>query len=373
MKNQTTGAPGDAGQQARFTSEMTLFTHPEFDDHTEVAFCHDSESGLRAIIAIHNLNRGPALGGCRMWNYANEDEALTDALRLSRGMTYKSALAGLPYGGGKSVIIGDPKTGKSEALFRAMGRFVESLGGRYIIAEDVGICVPDIDLIATETDHVSGASAGGVGDPSPATAYGVYMGIRAAVRHKLGHDSLKGITVAVQGLGHVGHQLCRRLAADGAALIVTDIDRDAVAAVVRELGATAVAPDEIYGVEAEVYAPCALGATINDGTIKVLRAQIVAGSANNQLAEPRHGAELLRRGVLYAPDYVINAGGVIIISHEGPRFDEAEAFTHIAGIHDTLLDVFRRADATGVPTSEAADRLAEERFKSHRLTTSAAA
>jgi leucine dehydrogenase len=352
---------------------MTLFTHPEFDDHAEVAFCRDPESGLRAIIAIHNLNRGPALGGCRMWGYANEEEALTDALRLSRGMTYKSALAGLPYGGGKSVIIGEPKTDKSEALFRAMGRFVESLGGRYIIAEDVGISVPDIDIMAQETKHVSGASAGGVGDPSPGTAYGVYMGIRAAVKHKLGRNDLKGITVAVQGLGHVGRYLCRQLAAEGAALIVTDIDHGAIAEVVRELGAKAVAPHEIYNVEAEVYAPCALGATINDGTIKVLRTPIVAGAANNQLAEPRHGAELLRRGVLYAPDYVINAGGVIIISHEGPAFDEVEAFAHIAKIHDTLLDVFRRSEATGLPTSEAADRLAEERFKDHGLATPAAA
>ncbi len=352
---------------------MTLFTHPEFDDHAEVAFCRDPESGLRAIIAIHNLNRGPALGGCRMWSYAGEEEALTDALRLSRGMTYKSALAGLPYGGGKSVIIGDPKTAKSEELFRAMGRFVESLGGRYIIAEDVGIGVPDIDIIAQETKHVSGASAGGVGDPSPGTAYGVYVGIRAAVKYKLGRDDLKGLTVAVQGLGHVGRYLCRRLAGAGAALIVTDIDRNAVDAVVDELGAKAVAPEEIYGADADVYAPCALGATIDDRTIKVLRAPIVAGAANNQLAEPRHGAELLRRGVLYAPDYVINAGGVIVISHEGPRYDKAEAFAHIAGIHDTLLEIFRRADATGAPTSEAADRLAEERFKGPGLTASAAA
>jgi leucine dehydrogenase len=336
---------------------MTPFTHPEFDDHAEVAFCNDPESGLKAIIAIHNLNRGPALGGCRMWDYASEEEALTDALRLSRGMTYKSALANLPYGGGKSVIIGDPKTMKSEPLFRAMGRFVDSLGGRYIIAEDVGIGVSDVDIMAQETAHVSGASAGGVGDPSPGTAYGVYVGIRAAVKYKLGRDDLKGLTVAVQGLGHVGRYLCRRLAGAGAALIVTDIDRNAVDAVVDELGAKAVAPEEIYGVDAQVYAPCAL----------------VAGAANNQLAEPRHGAELQRRGVLYAPDYVINAGGVIVISHEGPRYDKAEAFAHIAGIHDTLLEIFRRADANGAPTSEAADRLAEERFKGPGLSTSAAA
>jgi leucine dehydrogenase len=330
---------------------MTPFTHPEFDDHAEVAFCNDPESGLKAIIAIHNLNRGPALGGCRMWDYASDEEALTDALRLSRGMTYKSALAGLSYGGGKSVIIGDSRTMKSEPLFRAMGRFVDSLGGRYIIAEDVGIGVSDVDIMAQETDHVSGTSAGGVGDPSPGTAYGVYMGIRAAVKHRLGRDVLEGVTVAVQGLGHVGRYLCRRLAAAGAALIVTDIDREAVAEVVGELGAKAVGPEEIYGVEAEVYAPCALG----------------------QLAAPRHGAELQRRGVLYAPDYVINAGGVIIISHEGPRYDEAAAFAHIARIHDTLLEIFRRADTSGAPTSEAADHLAEERFKGHGLATPAAA
>jgi leucine dehydrogenase len=279
----------------------------------------------------------------------------------------------LSYGGGKSVIIGDSRTMKSEPLFRAMGRFVDSLGGRYIIAEDVGIGVSDVDIMAQETDHVSGTSAGGVGDPSPGTAYGVYMGIRAAVKHRLGRDVLEGVTVAVQGLGHVGRYLCRRLAAAGAALIVTDIDREAVAEVVGELGAKAVGPEEIYGVEAEVYAPCALGATINDSTIRVLRAPIVAGAANNQLAEPRHGAELQRRGVLYAPDYVINAGGVIIISHEGPRYDEAAAFAHIARIHDTLLEIFRRADTSGAPTSEAADHLAEERFKGHGLATPAAA
>ena len=293
---------------------MSLFTHPEFDGHEQVVFCHDAESGLKAIIALHNLNRGPALGGCRMWNYASEDEALTDALRLARGMTYKSALAGLPYGGGKAVIIGDSRTMKSPALFQAMGRFVETLGGRYIIAEDVGIGVADVQIMARETRHVAGTPEGGAGDPSPATAYGVYMGIKAAVKHKLGSDSLSGVTVAVQGLGHVGQSLCRYLSGDGAKLTVTDINQAAVAAMAGELGARAVEPDAIYGTAAEVYAPCALGATVNDGTIKVLRMPIIAGSANNQLAAPRHGLELLKRGILYAPDYVINAGGVINLS-----------------------------------------------------------
>ena len=342
---------------------MSVFNHSEFDGHHQVAFCHDSDSGLKAIIAIHNLSRGPALGGCRMWHYASDDEALTDALRLARGMTYKSALANLPYGGGKSVIIGDPRSMKSDALFRAMGRFVESLGGRYIVAEDVGISVADVETMGRETRHVAGTSAGGVGDPSPATAYGVFMGIRAAVKHQLGKDNLDGLRVAVQGLGHVGYHLCRYLADAGAKLIVTDINQRSVAQTVEAFGAIAVAPEEIYSVEADVYAPCALGATINDATIDLLKAPIVAGSANNQLAEPRHGAELQRRGVLYAPDFVINAGGIIVISHEGPGYVEAEAFSHIARIQDTLGEIFRRAEAQGLPTSDAADRLAEDRFK----------
>ncbi len=355
---------------------MSLFTHPEFDGHEQVVFCHDAESGLKAIIALHNLNRGPALGGCRMWPYQSDDEALTDVLRLSRGMTYKSALAGLPYGGGKTVIIGDSKTMKSPALFQAMGRFVETLGGRYIIAEDVGIGVADVQIMARETRHVAGTPEGGAGDPSPATDYGVYMGIKAAVKHKLGSDSLSGVTVAVQGLGHVGQSLCRYLSGDGAKLIVTDINQAAVAAMAGELGAQAVEPDAIYGAAAEVYAPCALGATVNDGTIKVLRMPIIAGSANNQLAAPRHGLELQKRGILYAPDYVINAGGVINISHEGPDYDQAGAFAHVALINDTLLEIFQRAEAAGQPTSEAADRLAEERFlgkRPDRPATSAAA
>ena len=352
---------------------MSVFSHREFDDHVEVVFCHDAESGLKAIIAIHNMNRGPALGGCRMWNYANEDEALTDALRLSRGMTYKSALANLPYGGGKSVIIGDSRTMKSEALFRAMGRFVDSLGGRYGVAEDVGISVADVEIMEKETRHVAGTRKGGVGDPSPGTAYGVFMGIRAAVKHKLGKDDVSGITVAVQGLGHVGRHLCRYLAGDGAKLIVTDIHKDTMEAVAKEFGGRAVEPDAIYDVEAEVYAPCALGATVNDETIERLKTPIIAGSANNQLAEARHGDILQRRGVLYAPDYVINAGGIINISHEGPGYDKAKAFAHIAQIHDTLEEIFRRAEATGDSTSDAADRIAEERFKTVQGARSVAA
>lgn len=346
---------------------MSIFNHPEFDDHIQVAFCHDPESGLKAIIAIHNLKRGPALGGCRMWPYASEEEAITDVLRLSRGMTYKAALANLPYGGGKSVIIGDPKRDKTEALFRAMGRFVETLAGRYTVAEDVGISVPDVEIMARETHHTAGTMAGGAGDPSPATAYGVFMGIRAGVKHRLGRDSLDGISIAVQGLGHVGAQLCRYLADAGATLLVSDLNEEAIGRVVQELGAERVTTDEIHKVAADVYAPCALGAVINDRTIEELKVAIVAGSANNQLAEPRHGADLMRRNILYAPDYAINAGGIIALSHEnhsgGPAYDPAESFAHVAKIQDTLLEIFEHAEAEGIPTSLAADRVAEQRFK----------
>ena len=346
---------------------MPLFAHPEFDDHEQIVFCRDADSGLKAIIAIHSLNRGPALGGCRMWPYGDEAEALTDVLRLSRGMTYKSALADLPYGGGKSVVIGDPKRDKSEALFRALGRFVDSLGGRYVIAEDVGIAVPDIETVGRETPYVAGIPSGGSGDPSPATAWGVFHGIRASVAHRLGRRDLEGLRVAVQGLGHVGAELCRFLSEAGAELLVTDIDPAAVARIAEELGAEPLAPEAILAAEAEVFAPCALGAVIDDAALDRLKAKVVAGSANNQLAAPRHGALLKQRGVLYAPDYVINAGGVINISHEttaaGRRYDKTAAFAHVARIHDTLTEIFERADKAGIPTSEAADRLAEQRFK----------
>jgi leucine dehydrogenase len=342
---------------------MPLFDHREFDAHERVVFGHDPASGLKAIIAIHDTTRGPALGGCRMWPYASDDEALTDALRLARGMTYKSALADLPFGGGKSVIIGDPRTQKSEALFLAMGRFVDSQGGRYVVAEDVGISVGDVEIMARATRHVAGTRAGGGGDPSPATAYGVYMGIRAAVAHKLGRDSLDGVHVAVQGLGNVGTHLCRRLAEAGARLTVSDIHASAVDYARAEFSAAVAEPGDIVDLPADVFAPCALGAVIDDRTIPRLKARIVAGSANNQLAEPRHGAALALRGVLYAPDYVINAGGVIYISHEGPGFNEAQAFAHVARIHDTLAEIFQASERQGIPTSEAADRLARTRLK----------
>ncbi len=352
---------------------MSVFSSPDFDNHEQVVFCHDEASGLKAIIAIHNTNRGPSLGGCRMWPYASEEEAVTDVLRLSRGMTYKSALAKLPYGGGKSVIIGDPRLDKSPALFRAMGRAVQRLAGRYIVAEDVGISVPDVELMQQETRHVAGTTSGGAGDPSPATAYGVYMGLRAAVEHRLDRKDLDGLTVAVQGLGHVGYYLCKHLAEDGARLVVTDINEAAIQTAVTEFDAARVAPDEIYAVDCDVFAPCALGAVINDDSLEFLKAKVVAGSANNQLHEPRHGEILKQRGVLYAPDYVINAGGVIDISHEGRSYDKDKAFAHVAEIHDTLLEIFQRAEAEDIPTGDAADRIAEERFHDPEPSNSAAA
>ncbi len=343
---------------------MTIFAHREFDGHEEVVFCHDKTSGLKAIVAIHNTRRGPSLGGCRMWPYANEDEALTDVLRLSKGMTYKSALADLPYGGGKSVIIGDSHRDKSDALFRAMAGFVESLGGRYIIAEDVGVTQADVEIMQHHTGHVAGTRSGGAGDPSPSTAYGVYMGIKAAVAHRLGKDSLQGIHVAVQGLGQVGSHLCGYLHRDGARLTVTDIDPSAISRAEAAFEAQSVSPDAIVTVQADVFAPCALGAVIDDDSLPQLKAAIVAGSANNQLAEARHGVELAKRGVLYAPDYVINAGGVINISHEGPGYKKSEAERHVARIYETLREIFRRAEAEGIPTSQAADALALERLNS---------
>ena len=345
---------------------MSVFTSANFRGHEEVAFCHDPDVGLKAIIAIHDRTLGPALGGLRIWDYASDDEALEDVLRLSRGMTYKAALAGLNFGGGKAVIIADAKTAKSEALLRRFGAFVETLGGRYITAEDVGSSPRDLEVVRQATRHVAGIAEGGSGDPSPATAWGVFHGLRSAVRHRLGRDDLTGLAIAVQGLGHVGQDLMRHLSEAGARLIVTDIDDARIAEARDKFGATAVGCDEIYAAAADVFAPCALGAVLNDETIPQLHASVVAGSANNQLAEDRHGAMLAKRDILYAPDYVINAGGIINISHEGRAYSQKAAFAHCAQIYDTLAELFARADRTGEPTSTAADTLAEERIAAAR-------
>jgi leucine dehydrogenase len=341
---------------------MELFKLIGEHDHEQVVFCHEPSCGYKGIIAIHDTTLGPALGGTRFWNYASDEEALVDALRLSRGMTYKAAVAGLNLGGGKSVILGDPKVTRREMIFRAHGRFVESLGGRYITAEDVGTSVSDMDYVNMETEHVTGLP-GTSGDPSPVTAYGVYRGIKAAAHAKYGSDDLTGKTVAVQGLGHVGYYLCRHLSNDGARLVVTDIDQERVRRVVDEFGAEAVRPDAIYGVDADIYAPSALGATINDETLPELKVQIVAGAANNVLKEERHGDELHRRGILYAPDYVINAGGLINVYGELKGWSSEQAMRKAGEIYATLVQLFDLAREEGIPTYRAADRIAEQRIE----------
>ncbi len=339
---------------------MNLFDTLAEMGHEQVVVCHDKSSGYRGIIAIHDTTLGPALGGTRFWNYATDAEAITDVLRLARGMTYKNAVAGLNLGGGKAVIIGDNKTTRREMLFRAHGRFVDSQGGRYITAEDVGTSPADMEFVHMETDHVAGLQ-GLSGDPSPVTARGVFRAIQASARRRWGNDDLAGKRVAVQGLGHVGYYLCRELHAVGALLTVTDIDAERIRRVVEEFGATAVGTDEIYGVAADVFAPCALGGVLNDKTIPQLRVEIVSGAANNQLLETRHGDELQRLNILYAPDYVANAGGVINVYGELHGWDAERALRKADQIYDTVLTVFDIAEEHAVPTYVAADRLAERR------------
>ncbi|HSR42133.1 MAG TPA: Glu/Leu/Phe/Val dehydrogenase [Longimicrobiales bacterium] len=344
---------------------MQLFDLMAERDHEQLAFWSEPSIGYRGIIAIHDTTLGPALGGTRFWSYGSDREAVVDVLRLARGMTYKAAITGLNLGGGKSVIIGDNRTADREMIFRAHGRAVESLKGRYITAEDVGTSVEDMEYVRMETDYVTGV-LGGSGDPSPVTAYGVYMGIKGAARQRYGSDALGGKHVAVQGVGHVGYQLSRFLAEEGARLTVTDIDSERVQRVVEEFGAEAVEPDEIYTVSADIFAPCALGAVINDDTLPVLEFDIVAGGANNQLAEARHGADVQEKGILYAPDYVINAGGICNVYGELHDWSPERSKRKAGEIYHTILRVFALAEEEGIPTSEAADRLAEERIASTR-------
>ncbi len=340
---------------------MKLFETLADYGHEQIVFWSEPELGYKGIIAIHDTTLGPALGGTRFWTYASDEEAIIDALRLARGMTYKAAVAGVALGGGKSVIIGDNRTRDREMIFRAHGRAVESLGGRYITAEDVGTSVDDMEFVRMETDAVVGVY-GGSGDPSPVTAFGTYQGIRATAERKFGTASLEGRHVLVQGLGNVGYHLCAFLHDEGARLTVTDIDEGRIARVRDDFGATVVAPDAIYAIEADIYAPCALGATINDDTLKVLRVQVVAGAANNQLAHPRNGDELHERGILYAPDYVINAGGLINVYGEIHDWTPERSKRKAGEIYGTLHRIFAHAEEEEVPTAVAADRIAEERI-----------
>ncbi len=341
---------------------MKIFEEMKNSDYEQLVLCQDEDTGLKAIIAIHDTTLGPALGGTRMWTYDTEEEAIDDALKLSRGMTYKSAAAGLNLGGGKAVVIGDPKKHKTEEMMRAYGRFVQSLNGRYITAQDVGVKVNDLDTISVETDYAVGLP-GKSGTPSPATAYGCYAGMQAVAKKLWGSTNFSGKTVAIQGVGSVGYYLSEYLYKDGANLIVTDIDKESVDKVVKDFGAKAVETDEIYEQEADIFAPCALGAIINDETIPKLKVEAIAGAANNQLEdEIKHSEELKKRGILYAPDYVINAGGVINVSHELTGYNEERAYRKISTIYDNMIKVFEIAERDNLTTFVAASKMAEERI-----------
>lgn len=348
---------------------MDFFTLPDFDGHEQVVLGHDSATGLRAVIAIHSTVLGPAAGGCRMWHYSSSDEAITDALRLSRGMSYKNAMAELGLGGGKAVILGEAHPHERPALFEAFGRMVDALGGRYITAEDVGTTTADMEQVAGQTRFVSGltrASGEVGGDPGPKTALGVFLGIQAAVRVQFG-SGLHGLTVAVQGLGGVGLPLCRLLAADGARLIVADARAERAERVREELGAAVVSTEAILEAEADVIAPCALGAVLNERSIPKLRARVVAGAANNQLAREADGQALMQAGILYAPDYVINAGGIISVAHEyRGGSSEAAVRAEIEKIPMRLAAIFERSRHDALATSTVANEMARERLSAGR-------
>ena len=341
---------------------MEIYEKITNTDHEQVLIARDAASGYHGIIAIHSTALGPAIGGTRFWNYANEEEALTDVLRLSRGMTYKTALAGLPLGGGKSIIIGDSTTPNREALLRAHGRFVETLKGRYITAEDVGTSPADMEIMRLETQYVGGL-VDRSGDPSPFTARGVFRAIQASGKFVWNTEDLSGVTVAIQGCGNVGYNLAKLLHDSGAKLIVTDVNDKNLARVVAEIAAEVVQPNEIFSVRADIFAPCALGGVLNDQTIPELKVQIVAGAANNQLLEERHGARLRDRNILYAPDYVANAGGVLNGCRELFDWTAAQSLSKIDEIYDTILSIYESARAQDITTNKAADQLAEDRLK----------
>lgn len=345
--------------------DFPILTELESTGHEQVMICSRPEAGLKAIIAIHNTTLGPALGGTRMWTYKNEREAMRDVLRLSRGMTYKAAISGLNLGGGKAVIIGDPYKDKNETLFRAFGRFIDGLGGRYITAEDVGMSEQDMEWIYSETKYVTGIpkSMGGSGDPSPVTAYGVYMGIKSAAQRAYGSDSLQGKRIAIQGAGNVASHLARYISKENATLYITDIYRNKAEKIAGECSAAYVDPDEIYELDVDIFSPCALGGVVNDDTLPVLRCDIIAGGANNILDdEIEHAVKLKERGIIFAPDYVINAGGIINISSELEGYNEELAMRKTARIYDTVTDILEYADTHNITTVEASNSLAEQRL-----------
>ncbi|MCV9930090.1 leucine dehydrogenase [Flavobacterium sp. LS1R49] len=350
-----------------------VFGQLSFDDHEQIVFCNDKDTGLKAIIGIHNSVMGPALGGTRMFNYANEWEALNDVLRLSRGMTYKAAITGLNIGGGKAVIIGDAKTQKTPELMRKFGEFVHSLSGRYITAEDVGMETRDMDIVRDVTPYVTGISEerGGSGNPSPVTAYGVFLGMKAAVKQQFGSDSVAGKKVLVQGIGHVGETLVDYLTKEGAIVTITDINEEKLYEVAAKYGATIFAGDDLYSADVDVYAPCAMGATLNDETVKKIKAKVIAGAANNQLAnENIHGAILQERRILYAPDFLINAGGIINVYAELEHYDKAEIMRKTENIYNTTLEIFDYAIKNGITTHQAALTIAQNRIDLRKIENS---
>lgn len=344
---------------------MEIFEMMNSNEHEQIVYCANPESGLKAIIAIHDTTLGPALGGTRMWKYDNSEQALKDVLRLSRGMTYKAAVAGLNLGGGKAVIIGDSRTQKNELLFRTFGKFVDGLAGRYITAEDVGTDVSDMEFVRMETKYVTGISKalGGSGDPSPVTAYGVYVGMKACAKEKWGSDSLRGRKIAVQGAGNVARYLCEHLYSEGADLYITDIVDEKVKRVLETVKAHVVKPEEIYETDAEIFAPTALGGIVNDETIPQLNCEIIAGGANNQLEdEDKHGQMLLDKNILYAPDYVINSGGLINVANELEGYRQDRAMKQAEGIYDIVKKVFALSKEQNIATHLASNKLADERL-----------
>ena len=331
--------------------------------HEQVVYFNDPRVGLKAIVAIHDTTLGPALGGCRMWDYDNEEDALIDVLRLSKGMTYKAAIAGLKLGGGKSVIIGNSKKDKTQEMFESFGEFVDSLSGRYITAEDVGTAEEDMEIVQTKTKHVTGVSKehGGGGDPSPVTAYGTYIGIKASANYKLKKSSLSGLRIIVQGIGSVGESLVSYLCNDGADVYINDIDLDRLDYVAKKYNVRSIGIEELYDFDADIYAPCALGATVNDLTIPKLKCSIIAGAANNVLLDPeKHGLELMNRNILFAPDYVINAGGLINVANEIDGYDELKVKNDTEKIYDTLINIYNISESENISTSEASSKLAKE-------------
>ncbi|SDB45199.1 leucine dehydrogenase [Flavobacteriaceae bacterium MAR_2010_188] len=350
-----------------------VFGQQSFDNHEQVIFCNDKDTGLKAIIGIHNTVLGPALGGIRMWQYKNEWEALNDVLRLSRGMTYKSAITGLNLGGGKAVIIGDSKKDKTPELMTKFGEFVNSLNGKYITAEDVGMETKDMDFLRGITPYVTGISQsmGGSGNPSPITAYGVFMGMKAAAKFKFGSDILEDKKVYVQGIGSVGEELVEHLVNEGADVVITDINQEKLHKVQSKFHVKIYEGNDLYSEEMDIYAPCALGATINDTTVKKLRAKIIAGAANNQLAvEVKHGLLLKERGIVYAPDFLINAGGIINVYAELENYDRQEIMRKTENIYNTTLEILKRASTENSTPNEAALKIAQERIDTRKAENS---